>query len=346
MLQAWHTFLQDNNVSLSPSTQGVYEATNTNSIISDMSQFVVITVTGSDAASFLQRQLTNYVPDVNEGHHQLTGWCSAKGRMLVSMRFCHHSNGYCLLLPRDSVEAILKRLRMFVFRDDVQFIEDNNLLALGFSGQESADFLENYFNTSLPETADTAVTVENTQLLAVTGASPRYIAITESEEAKKLWLAATEAGITAMNSGAWDVLEIKNGIPHIVPDISESFVPQMVNFDLINGVSFTRANGCYPGQEIVARMHYLGAPKRRMYLAEITTTQCPVAGDTISNTETEENVGTVVNAQHYTASSCIALVVMKITEKESEQLSLTQDKQASIHWQALPYEVVTEKKES
>jgi len=345
MLQAWHTFLQDNNVSLSPTSQGVYEATNTGSLISDMSPFCVVTVTGKDAATFLQRQLTNYVPDVDEGHHQLTGWCSAKGRMLVSMRFCHHAEGYRLLLPRDSVEAILKRLRMFVFRDDVQFVEDNDLVALGFSGQNSADFLSNYLNTTLPEAAGAAVSVENIQLLAVTGASPRYIAITKRSDAEKLWLAATEAGITAMNSGAWDVLEIQNGIPHIVPEISESFVPQMVNFDLINGVNFTRANGCYPGQEIVARLHYLGAPKRRMYLAEITTTQCPVAGDTISSTETQENVGTIVNAQHYTDNSCIALVVVKITEKDSNNLCLSNDEKALVHWQALPYDVAIEKKE-
>jgi hypothetical protein len=67
----------------------------------------------------------------------------------------------------------------------------------------------------------------------------------------------------------WEYDEIQAGLPMIYPDTREAFTTQQVNLDLVNGVSFKK--GCYPGQEIVARLHYLGTPSRRMLVAEINT---------------------------------------------------------------------------
>ena len=62
----------------------------------------------------------------------------------------------------------------------------------------------------------------------------------------------------------WLTFEIREGIPWFTSELTETLLPQQINLDLIQAVSF--AKGCYPGQEIVARMHYLGKPKRRSFL--------------------------------------------------------------------------------
>ena len=93
-----------------------------------------------------------------------------------------------------------------------------------------------------------------------------------------LWdtLAATA---TPANAAHWTLLDIRAGIPIIHPETREAFVPQMANMQLIDGVSFTK--GCYTGQEIVARMQYLGKLKRRLYLGEVTTERMPRPGDEV-----------------------------------------------------------------
>src|SRR6185295_18461386 len=94
----------------------------------------------------------------------------------------------------------------------------------------------------------------------------------------------------------WVRLDIEAGAPVITAENQEEFVPQMVNLDLIGGVSYSK--GCYPGQEIVARMHYLGRLKQRMYRVHLPVTQRPMPGDPLYSPEfgPDQACGTIVNA--------------------------------------------------
>ena len=124
------------------------------------------------------------------------------------------------------------------------------------------------------------------------------------------FMEALEAG--AERSGAsWDLLDIRAGIPVITAATQEAFVPQMVNLDVLGGVSFEK--GCYPGQEIVARMHYRGTLKQRMYLAHVEGTEQPQPGDKLySPAFGEQSSGTIVNAAAAPDGGSDVLAVVQI----------------------------------
>lgn len=96
----------------------------------------------------------------------------------------------------------------------------------------------------------------------------RWLLVVPLESAQATWGRLRET-LRPVDSDAWRWTEVRSGIASIVPATSEQFVPQMLNLEAeaIGAVSFTK--GCYPGQEVVARSHYLGKAKRRAFLARI-----------------------------------------------------------------------------
>jgi tRNA-modifying protein YgfZ len=107
----------------------------------------------------------------------------------------------------------------------------------------------------------------------------------------------------------WDRLDIQAGIPDVLPATQEQFVPQMLNLDLLNGINFKK--GCYTGQEIVARTHYLGSVKRRTYLVEIASSEIPNAGDKVLDTSQNE-IGQIVRVAKNAQNQFDALIEMRI----------------------------------
>jgi hypothetical protein len=122
----------------------------------------------------------------------------------------------------------------------------------------------------------------------------------------------------------WDWLDIRAGVPVILPATQEAFVPQMLNLDLIGGVSLTK--GCYPGQEIVARMHYRGTLKQRMYLANVAGSDSPQPGDKLYSPDFgEQACGTIVNSARSPEGGSDVLAVLQIASAEK----------GGVHWKAL-----------
>lgn len=185
----------------------------------------VLRVSGDDAETFLQGQTTNDVKALAVGAAQWNGWCTPKGRLLVSFALARDAEGFLMLLPAAFAEATAKRLRMYVLRSKVTITEISAALpAFGVWGG------------ALPEGAFRL----GEQRALVFGARP----------------AGREATLDD-----WSLSLIREGVVHVVPGTQEEFVPQMANWDLIGAVNFKK--GCYPGQEIVARTQYRGILKKR-----------------------------------------------------------------------------------
>jgi folate-binding protein YgfZ len=133
-------------------------------------------------------------------------------------------------------------------------------------------------------------------LLRLPGPTPRFELLGPAAALIPLWQAC-EAQATPMDGNFWALQEIRAGIPTVYPETREAFVPQMANLQLIDGVSFTK--GCYTGQEVVARMQYLGKLKRRMYLAHVRSDTPPRPGDELfaQGSASGQGAGKVVDAQ-------------------------------------------------
>ncbi|MEE9422872.1 MAG: folate-binding protein YgfZ [Gammaproteobacteria bacterium] len=316
----------------------------TGNAFADLSHFGLISVHGEDAVSFLQAQFSNDLNTVDKHHSQLSGYCNPKGRLIATLRIFQHADSYYLCLPTELVETIIKRLRMFVLRAQVT-LEDvsDNFVHLGVTGNDIDAELGRVIS-SLPETVNDVTSTDETVKIKVPGAQSSYEIFTTVELAKTLWN-ALNVKAAPVGAGAWMLGDIQAGIPVIVSQTSEAFVPQMVNWNLVDGVSFKK--GCYPGQEIVARMEYLGKLKRRMYKAQVASDQPPVAGDEVfdANGNTQP-VGKLVSSANHPDGVYSLLVVLQISaaESESSSLRLVDQSGPKIELENLPYPFPVEDK--
>lgn len=144
---------------------------------------------------------------------------------------------------------------------------------------------------------------------------------------------------TPVGTDVWWLLDILAGVPQVFKASLEEFVPQMVNLPAVGGVSFQK--GCYPGQEIVARMHYLGTLKRRMYLAHIALDEPPAPATPIyeSGADATQSVGNIVYAQRAPEGGCAALAVLVIAATERGSVHLGVNTGPVLTLEQLPYAV-------
>jgi folate-binding protein YgfZ len=304
-------------------------------ILCDLSQFSLIVIAGGDAATFMQGQFTNDVKKVDEDHSQLSAFCNNKGRMIANFRLFKHQQNYFLSLKSNLVERSIKHLQNYILRSQVA-VQDisEQLIHLGLSG-DNATALLSAFIDNIAEENDKVSHNDNYIVIRVAGSKPRYEIFCSIEHAKALW-ETVSAQAAVVNSSSWDYLNIRAGMPFIDAGSSEEYVPQMANMELINGVSFTK--GCYTGQEIVARMHYLGKLKKRCYRVHIATEIKPHAGDKLyaENARAGQNTGAIIQAEKNPQAGYDALAVIQIADTESK-LFLNDADGPAVTVKELPY---------
>jgi len=209
-----------------------------------LTDYATIHVHGEDAATFLQAQLSSDVTAVDAGRGQLSAWHDPKGRALAVLTVMPAPDGYFLAMPREVAEAVMRRLAMFVLRSRVR-IEAGPPVAGQLGGP--APF------SGGPASTDWAADSSDG------GVAVRL-------PGRERWLVAGPAAASAPADDetrrAWELEAVRAGLPEVYPATSGAFVAQMLNLDALGGVSFTK--GCFPGQEIIARAHYLGRVKRAM----------------------------------------------------------------------------------
>jgi tRNA-modifying protein YgfZ len=301
----WHNFLTQQGATLAAGVVQHFgdpaaelNATAQGTIICDLGQFGTLRVSGEDAESFLQNLLSNDIREVSSSRAQLSSLNTAKGRMLAAMLIWRQGDDYLLQLPRVLCEPVRKKLSMYVLRAKVKITDaSDEILSLGLSGANAQEILGVQFG-ELPQLPFGCIVTSQGNVIKISGT--RWQANTSAPQAAALW---TELSRHAqpVGSSCWDWLSIRSGIPVILPKTQEQFVAQMVNLELIGGVNFKK--GCYPGQEIVARMQYLGKLKRRMYLAHLNypahldSCDAPHAGDELFSADMEgQSSGMIVNA--------------------------------------------------
>lgn len=310
-------------------------------IITAIVDTAIINATGEDAKSFLQGQLTNDIGLLDQQHSQLSGYCNPKGRLLALFRITQHAHGYWLHLPTSLVDKTLSRLKMFVLMAKVNLeVLPSDIARIGIAGNNTAPPLRKLFNT-IPQKAGEVCTVgeaDNITVIRLPGAHPRFEIITDVATMQQLWHTLS-ANFTPLGSGAWQLLNIEAGQPCVVAETVEMFIPQMLNLDLIDGVSFKK--GCYPGQEVVARLHYRGKLKRHMHLVQFSTDHCPPPGTSLyavnDDSDSPPSIGSVVVAEPLSASEYRALCVIANEHAHGNGVCLQGDTKITFKLHDLPY---------
>jgi folate-binding protein YgfZ len=247
---------------------------------------------GADAPTFLQGQLSCDVAALQPLRATHGSYNTPKGRMLANFLLWRVGADYFMQLPRELCEPVRKRLSMYVLRSKVQVADVSADHALfGVTGDSAEAALA---AAGLPAGEAPLTLLETAGALVMRLEAGRFEVIGPADQAAALQ-SSLAAHATAAGADEWRRAAIRAGVPEITAATQEEFVPQMANLDLIGGVSFSK--GCYPGQEIVARMHYLGKLKQRMVLAHVETGSPPVPGDKLYTPELPDQAsGMVVNA--------------------------------------------------
>jgi len=207
-------------------------------------------------------------------------------------------------------------------------------VVIGLSGDGAFDNLKNSFAT-ISQEKNTVSHSKKSSAVCIGGKKPRCIVAGETESIMQLWENLSGACSLAGHH-AWSWLDIQAGLPTISTETSEAFVPQMTNLELIDGVNFKK--GCYPGQEIVARMQYLGKLKQRMFRLQSTESTPPNAGDKIfSSSFPNQAAGTVVSAEPNPNSGIDILAVVQIKAIDSGDLHLENATGPELTVKELPY---------
>ncbi|MFW2440741.1 MAG: YgfZ/GcvT domain-containing protein [Arenicellales bacterium] len=291
-------------------------------------------VTGNDATKFLHAQFTNDLANLPVDNWQYSGYCTPKGRSLAFMTIARlGENEFLLILPAEVSDKVLPRLRMFVMRDDVTITQqDENTTILGILHAAG----------NLPDLAVTQVT-ENGKL---SRDGDNFLLTLDHESGRFLYIGDTTKIDTdaATDRNDWTLADIQSGIPAVVLATQEAYVPQMINLDLIGAVNFKK--GCYPGQEIVARVHYLGKIKQRMYVVKTDSKEQAQPTDKIYIAgQPEKAVGTVVQSAISDSTQYLQAVLQTKTIDENLDLRLYSADGEKLTMGDQPYSVLDIKKE-
>ncbi|MEW6727766.1 MAG: folate-binding protein [Pseudomonadota bacterium] len=318
MKPEWKTFLQQRGAEWDADQARVAHFGNpdqelalslTGEIIADLGHRGLIAVMGEEVEGFLQNMLSNDVRQVSATRSQLTSLNTPKGRMLALMRLFRREGVYYLSLPRPLIEPTLKRLRMYVLRSKVTLESAGGaLVRFGLAGERAEGLLREAWGEP-PAAIDEVRTEGGVTVLRVPGSVPRFELYGELEPMQKLW---QRLDVHAVPAGAacWELLDTLAALPEVYPETVEAFVPQMANLERVGGVSFKK--GCYPGQEVVARMHYLGKPNRRMALLRAKAAESAQPGQAVFGDDPETTVGTVVRAAPHPDGGIVLLAVVRL----------------------------------
>ncbi|MBS7325800.1 MAG: folate-binding protein YgfZ [Thiopseudomonas sp.] len=296
----------------------------------------MLSVRGVDAAKFLQGQLTCNLNYVTHDRSSLGARCNPKGRMQSSFRLALQGDGFLLSMARELVERQLADLKKFaVFSKSVLLDESADWLQLGLINAETT---LQALGIELP--ADSGSLVQHNGLLA----------IRISDSLAELWIPAADGGCTLRKLSShieekpandWQLEMIRCGIGHITENLYESFIPQLINLPALDGVSFKK--GCYTGQEIVARMQYLGKQKRQMqrFVAQ-GEYPVPASGTALLQAADSSKAGEVVNAAR-SAEGIEMLAVVQTDSASEHPLVLDIAGQPPLTLATLPYEIDVER---
>ncbi|WP_051532391.1 YgfZ/GcvT domain-containing protein [Brackiella oedipodis] len=305
----------------------------------ELKDFTVLQASGADVFDFLQGQFTQDLKKCTENRALVAAWCNPKGRVLANFlvwKVATPEPSYYLLMQADIVQAVLKRLRMYVLRAKVVFTQLQSPVfgVISHAPLAAAETLNSEHNIQV---------LDQHQLIQVSALedTKAYVLIDSANTgAEQSAAVAQQLGVPLTEdaqqfSQYWNAVQIFSGIAWIKQSNTEKFLVQSLNYDALGAVNFRK--GCYPGQEVVARSHYKGNLKRRAIIGVSPGLEAPASND-IFTANTNDPCGEIINiAQLAESEQTITLFEIRLDALETANLKLGAADGPAIEWQRPPY---------
>jgi folate-binding protein YgfZ len=291
----------------------------------DLSHTGLIQVAGQDAKKLLQGQLTCNLEEVTAQQSRLGAHCNPQGRMLSFFRMFYFQEAYFLQVSAETVPEVMAALQKYALFFKAKLSDAGQLGRISYQGDALGKSI-----AILPQRTDETTQIDNMLIIKLPGEN-HYEMIGETSQLKKITdTLATETVADSLNT--WKAIHIAAGIPNLYAATIGKLLPHEINLQFINAVSFDK--GCYTGQEIVARMHYRGQLKKRMYRARVRTISLPEPG---SDVYADAACGIIVDSCRENAEYAQILVVANQVDTESKRLFLDPAKIQPLEFLTLPY---------
>ncbi|MBV1920226.1 MAG: hypothetical protein KUG73_06065 [Pseudomonadales bacterium] len=308
--------------------------------LSCLTAFETLNITGPDRLTFLQGQMTCDFTTI-EDRLLIGANCNLKGRASATFYAIDNAANETtqLVLPTGQATYLKGLLDKYALFSKAELSADNEeQVVIGLIGEQSLAITG---LTSLERNQSVNIAQGNVSRVNDTNL---FLCIINTDLAQQ-WINAisknttTDKSLVITHQNIWNQQQIASGISHVTTTSQDLFIPQELNYDLIDGISFTK--GCYKGQEIIARLHYRGSYKQRTCRFQCKTDVEPMPGTSIYSENTDQPCGQVVQSCS-TNDGIELLAVMKVKVLESETLHLDQKDGPIIHGLTLPYAITNE----
>ena len=279
--------------------------------IPSLPSLALIEASGADAPEFLHGQFTNDVLGLEDGKATLSAWCNPKGRVIATFLLCRSGNRYWLALPQALKAAFLRRLKLYVLRASVNIaVADEGLALAGMIGAPADQSRAAGVFPVVPPAAG----LNND--LAIVIAAPET-------------LRESQTGLEG-NEQDWDTANVRRGIPWLEEQTRERFLPQELNLEALGALSYDK--GCYPGQEIIARLRYRGEVKRllRHATAAGALALAPRPGTALTLPGETKTIGAVISVAPGPEASELLVVLERAFIKPGQILACADGPSADI----------------
>lgn len=301
----------------------------------ELDNYSAISLIGDDQTKYLQGQVTCDVENIEEAKLLNGAHCNAKGKVFSVFRLFNYQNAHLLFQPKATLPASMAELKKFGVFANVEITETTELSFFVIAGKEVRNEIQQYFE-QIPDSLNPVVSKGDAQIIYLAGQTEHYLFVAPKINADKL---IETSKLPVFSNKVWQLLEIAEGFPAMSTIAVDQYVPQMMNLQAINGISFTK--GCYLGQETVARMQYLGKNKRALYRINGSVNKNVEAGSIIEMQlgENWRKAGDVLTS-YLDDDGNIAIQAILSSDLESTvNLRIKQDEGSSLTLADLPYSI-------
>ncbi|WP_145574923.1 tRNA-modifying protein YgfZ [Yersinia mollaretii] len=306
-----------------------------------LEDWALVTLTGADRVKYLQGQVTADIDALPADQHILCAHCDAKGKMWSNLRLFYRGEGLAFIERRSLLDNQLSELKKYAVFSKVVIAAQPEAVLLGVAGAQARVALAGLF-AELPSAEHPVVQQGNSTLLHFSLPAERFLLVTDAEKAQQLVdKLADHAQLN--NSKQWLALDIEAGFPIIDADTSAQFIPQAMNIQALNGISFSK--GCYTGQEMVARAKYRGANKRALYWLAGHASRVPSVGEDLEWQlgENWRRTGSVLAAIQLSDGKVWVQAVLNNDLAADSVLRVRDDAESVLSIQPLPYSLAEDK---
>lgn len=303
-----------------------------------LDNYSAISLKGDEQTSYLQGQVTCDVNSSNESNLLIGAHCNAKGKVFSAFRLVNRDSAHLLIQPKTSIDGSISELKKFGVFAKVEITTTDDLQLVALIGNEAINILQENFS-QVPDSLTPVVQSNTTTIIYIAGKQARYLLIDEKQALNEK---TAQFSLPTYHANVWNLLEINEGFPQLTNEHSGEYVPQMLNLQAINGISFTK--GCYLGQETVARMQYLGKNKRALYSLKTTLSQ-PIQHDDVIEKQLGENwrkAGDILTTYQADNGQCYLQAVLNSDVDNDTVLRIKSQPESNITVEALPYSLTEE----